>query len=519
MKRAILYARVSSEEQAQGGYSIQTQLEKCREYATRKGYCVVGEYTDAVSGALLSRPRLDVARRELEQHRADAIIVYTSDRLSRNLAHSLILREEFAKWAIELHFVDRGQYEDSAEARLMQNVEGVIAEYEREKIKERTRRGRLAKVQSGKWHGQTVPFGYQRVGKRTEANLIIDEHAEHIIRRIFEEFLAGKTIFSIARCLNMERIPTPRSGRGWSRFMVWKVLSKARIYCRGELHYHSIVISLPKLAFLPEHWAVGVENQLQRNKEHSKRNAKRMFILSHRVFCHCGRRCHANHRAYADKSAYDSYRCGALIGGERRTGHESHNSISANKLNEAVWNELMKYLDPVTLREGLQELRARKDREQDSERARLATIDTLVEKGDALIETIMREFGQSDDETVRASARKQIQTTVENKKSLLREREELVRKMAQGIPSPEQEDALVKIAYQLRGKLERATDEQKREAVEILQVEVSLDPAEKKDDDKPSGGRVKQAWLSFVLTTEQVPIELPRLPTRRPAGA
>src|SRR5205823_4265916 len=112
-----------------------TQFEECRKYATAHGFTIVTEISDDTSGAKLDRPGLDRVREMIESKVADALIVYTSDRLSRNLAHMLILREELQSADIELHYCDRGKSENTAEGRLTQNVEAVIAEYEREKIR------------------------------------------------------------------------------------------------------------------------------------------------------------------------------------------------------------------------------------------------------------------------------------------------------------------------------------------------------------------------------------------------
>ena len=129
-KRAVIYARVSSDEQGEHGYSIQTQIDAMQKYAEEHGLVVVQVFQENHTGAELDRPELESAREMLERNEADAFVVYTSDRLTRNLAHSIILREEFQAAGIELHTVSRGISENTAEGRLTENVEAVIAEYE-----------------------------------------------------------------------------------------------------------------------------------------------------------------------------------------------------------------------------------------------------------------------------------------------------------------------------------------------------------------------------------------------------
>ncbi|MCA1554291.1 MAG: recombinase family protein, partial [Chloroflexi bacterium] len=158
------------------------------------GYTVTSELRDDCSGTIRmsDRSQGSVMLATLERKEADAVIVYTSDRLSRNLAHSLIMREQWQRAGVELHCVDRGKAEDTSESRLMQNVEVVIAEYEREKIRERTMRGMHAKAQSGRWVGNGhTPHGFARIGANKDARLMLDDYETSVVRRIFYEFVGA----------------------------------------------------------------------------------------------------------------------------------------------------------------------------------------------------------------------------------------------------------------------------------------------------------------------------------------
>jgi site-specific DNA recombinase len=217
-KRAILYARVSTAEQAEHGYSLPTQLEAMRKYAAEHGFSVPSpeyEITDDYSGAKLDRPGLDRARAMLEAGEAEAIIVYSPDRLTRNLAHSLILREGFQRAGVELHSCNRGKSENTAESRMTENIEAVFGDYWREKIIESSKRGRRAKAASGKWvGGGPPPYGYRKVGKGRETHLEIDPIEAAIVRRIYSLYLGSpdRTPLSgtkIAELLHSEGVATP----------------------------------------------------------------------------------------------------------------------------------------------------------------------------------------------------------------------------------------------------------------------------------------------------------------------
>lgn len=128
-KRAAIYARVSTDEQSEHGYSLPSQIEACIAYADRNAMIVVEKITDDYSGAKLDRPGLSQVRDMIAKDEVDAIIVFASDRLTRNLAHSLILREEFFRAHVEIHYVSRGKLEDNPEDRMTENIQGVFNEY------------------------------------------------------------------------------------------------------------------------------------------------------------------------------------------------------------------------------------------------------------------------------------------------------------------------------------------------------------------------------------------------------
>ncbi len=107
-KRAVVYARVSTDEQAEKGYSFPTQLEAMRKYATEQGFTVSAEIQDDYSGAKLDRLGLARLRKMLERGEAEAVICYSIDRLSRNPGHAWELAETWHRAGIELHFCNRG---------------------------------------------------------------------------------------------------------------------------------------------------------------------------------------------------------------------------------------------------------------------------------------------------------------------------------------------------------------------------------------------------------------------------
>jgi site-specific DNA recombinase len=142
-KLAVLYARVSTDEQARSGYSLAQQMEALRDYAAREGYEVLAEVTDpGQSGASLARPGMDQVRDLVAAGGVSIVLAQDRDRFSREPAYTYLLRREFEEQGCTLKSLnDRG--DDSPEGELMDGVFDQFAKFERAKLSERSRRGKM----------------------------------------------------------------------------------------------------------------------------------------------------------------------------------------------------------------------------------------------------------------------------------------------------------------------------------------------------------------------------------------
>src|SRR5215218_4680550 len=149
-KRAILYARVSTDEQARSGYSLAQQIEALRDYAAREGYEVLEEVTDpGQSGASLERPGMDQVRDLVAGGRVSVVLAQDRDRFAREPAYHYLLRREFEEHGCKMRALnDSG--DDSPEGELTDGILDQLAKFERAKTAERTRRGKLKKAREGK---------------------------------------------------------------------------------------------------------------------------------------------------------------------------------------------------------------------------------------------------------------------------------------------------------------------------------------------------------------------------------
>jgi len=157
--RAAIYTRVSTDEQTRG-YSLTTQLEACQRYAVEHGYSVAGIFQDDYTGASLDRPGLNSLRELIAQDSLDVVVVYDIDRLARKSVYQMLIEEEFKREGVSIEYV-LGGYDDSDEGQLQKQIRASIAEYEKAKILERSKRGKRGKAKSGfVIVGARPPYGY-----------------------------------------------------------------------------------------------------------------------------------------------------------------------------------------------------------------------------------------------------------------------------------------------------------------------------------------------------------------------
>jgi site-specific DNA recombinase len=210
----ILYARVSTDEQARSGYSLSQQLEALRAYAAREGYEILEEVTDpGKSGATLDRPGLDRVRDLVASGGVSAVLAQDRDRFAREPAYLWVLQKELGEHGCKLRALnDRG--DDSAEGMLTDGILDQIAKYERAKVAERTRRGLLQKAREGKIiKGPKANFGFRF--NETNDGLVIYEPEMRIVEKIFSMAASGMGPKAMQTRLYAEGIPSPTGKAMW----------------------------------------------------------------------------------------------------------------------------------------------------------------------------------------------------------------------------------------------------------------------------------------------------------------
>jgi site-specific DNA recombinase len=223
-KRAILYARVSTDEQARTSYSLAQQIEALREYAAREGYEVLEEVKDpGQSGASLERPGMDRVRDLVAAGGVSVVLAQDRDRFAREPAYHYLLRREFEEYGTTLRaFNDRG--DESPEGELTDSILDQLAKFERAKVAERTRRGKLRRAREGKiLPNQRPNYGFEFNAKRD--NYVVHEEEMAILRRIFRMVGAeGYAIHAVKKVFDREGVPTPNGARYWGKTFIRRIV-------------------------------------------------------------------------------------------------------------------------------------------------------------------------------------------------------------------------------------------------------------------------------------------------------
>jgi site-specific DNA recombinase len=229
MKNAAIYARVSSDKQKEGN-TITSQTAALIAFARSRGFNVPDQWIfedEGYSGASLLRPGLERVRDLAAEGQLDAILVHSPDRLARKYAYQVLLVEELSRHGVETIFLKAPQVA-TAEDQLLVQFQGMIAEYERAQILERSRRGKRHRARQGQVSVLSgAPYGYRYVRKSDEAAAyyeIVEAEAE-VVRRVYRAYtVQGLSIGALTRLLNAQGVATRKHAARWERSTVWGML-------------------------------------------------------------------------------------------------------------------------------------------------------------------------------------------------------------------------------------------------------------------------------------------------------
>jgi site-specific DNA recombinase len=321
-KLVAAYYRVSTSNQEEH-QTIQTQVLAVKEFAEKNGYEIVQEYKDdGWSGDILARPDLDQLRQDVrDKNRVwEAVLMYDPDRLARRYSYQELVTDELREAGVEVIFVTTPAPKNS-EDKILHGVKGLFAEYERAKISERFRLGKLRKAKEGHILTSEPLYGYNYIRKndKTPGYYEINEEEARVVRMMYKWVAnEGLTIRAVIKRLKEMNIKPRKSKRGvWATSHVSKLL-KHKGYI-GEAHWGKTYAVVPEKPLKeqkykkhkktsrrdrPENeWYIipipviidqelyeRARAQIGRNLNFASRNKKNEYLLSGILWCVCGRR-------------------------------------------------------------------------------------------------------------------------------------------------------------------------------------------------------------------------------------
>lgn len=368
MKTAALYARVSTQRQ-ENEKTIDSQIDEIRARVLADGNILSSEniFTDeGWSGDILERPNLDKLRDTLKTKSFEILYVYDLGRLSRNFLNQLILIEEIRKSEIELISLHDINPEND-EGFLARSVMGLFHDFERKKIAERFRRGRLYKAKLGKYMNLQPPYGYDYIRKTDDhdARLVINEEEADVVKKIFSWVANEKlTKRAVVKRLYEFGIPPKKRRRAtWTSGPIGRLLKNESYIGKSYYnknyavvpkspkntdHYKRVVKSsrmlrprsewiemkVPKI--LDEDIFDQVQEQIKSNKKFNIRNRKTKSLLPQKVFCICGRQ-----RNIEGVREHRYYRCTDRIYRSPLPRQCFASGVEAYSLDERVWSRVL----------------------------------------------------------------------------------------------------------------------------------------------------------------------------------
>ncbi len=400
LERAIIYARVSTDEQAESGTSIDNQIEKSLAYAAANNLQIVNIFREDYTGKVLDRPELNKVRELLRAGLADNLIVYKTNRLDRSEwgVNLLILLQELKSLGVSLHYSqDRRRIDltNPVEA-LMQSISGWQAGEDHRETVTKLHEGRLKRAKDGYVvpNGKDAPYGYHKVKIDKRWYFEIVEEEARIVRLIFQWYVFGD---ENGNALSLQKITDKLNEMGISKrqnpkwaFQTVHHIIASETYA-GVWHYgkrnadnrkhttEAIPVAIPAIVER-EVWEAA-QKRLEENKEYSQRNRKPgRYLLANRVTCgECHYKMLGQSKHWKDYE-YFYYRCPASMGNKKFRARECHSpSFRVDVVDTRVWDRLEEVSrDKEQLIAGLRSYQARQESKVEPIHRELAYVEELI---------------------------------------------------------------------------------------------------------------------------------------------
>lgn len=370
------YARVSTQRQ-ENEQTIDTQILAIKDFAKANGHTIVKEYKDeGWSGTILARPALDELRLDAKKKIWEAVIVYDPDRLARKYSYQSLIIDELEEAGIKVLFVTTPPAKND-EDKLLYGVKGLFAEYERARITDRFRLGKLRKAREGNIVTTEAPYGYTYISKQGQRQgyYKINPTEAQVVKMIFSWIgEQGLTIRKVIVKLQELNIMPRRSKRGVWNNSTLVTLLRNETYI-GKAHYlksYAIVpenplkqerykkvkktsrklrpqeewITIPTPKIIDESLFEKTRQQLKTNFDLCQRNRKNEYLLSGKIYCVCGKR---RNGEGPQKGKHLYYRCSSRVHSFPLKSDCKEKGINARIADKLVWEKLSRMMSSKEL--------------------------------------------------------------------------------------------------------------------------------------------------------------------------
>ncbi|KND51233.1 MAG: site-specific DNA recombinase [Parcubacteria bacterium C7867-001] len=510
-KRAAIYLRVSTDEQAkEGHYGLKVQEDHTRKYCEDRGYALNEEHVfvdDGYSGGLefQDRPAFSELYRVALNKEIDVVVVAKQDRIARDLEVAVLIRRELRKIGIPLESVAEPFDQATPMGSTMTKMTDLFADFERMVIRERTYNGRIRAAKDGKWVTGLPPYGYTIV-KQTKKLEIIEREAE-VVSQFFQWLVYERlSLHEMERRANSMNLPAPKhktirkrvTSNHWYARSIGRILTNeiyaGRAYFRKYKRPYNNLTSLidPKLLRPEKDWIPfdapaiitsemfeAAKKQLLKNREDSERNTRRSYMFVKLLYCgYCNFKLFSGYQTPRRKDGDESsgkyyngiYRGKNALGNTKRC--ERCDQYAESRLLP-IWDTLKEILqNPENLHDPLRRYRYKEEDKDTIERkirAREKEIEVVEGKQKRLITLYLDDqFGDIND------MKKHDNTFRQERDQLERE----IVKLKQGLLTKEdegnREQVLRSLCSRVSTRLENATYEDKKNILHLFVERITL---------------------------------------------
>lgn len=467
--KAVLYARVSTDEQAQEGTSIGTQRERCSASILSRGWDLVGEFVDrGVSGALAHRPELDRLMQACRAGEVDVVVVAKLDRFTRSKRH---LENAVAELDdLRVAFVSVAENIDSStpSGRMFRSLLGAFAEFEREQIAERTMSGIRATANAGLWPGGPAPFGLQLVRDGAHTRLEIhEEESQTVLLAVPMMLDHGCSTWEASKRLNaMGRLP--RQAPRWQNPNLRRLLKSPHLggVCTWDKEGQApVTIAVPAI-LTPERRAA-LEIALEATAT-GPRQKNRFYMLTGRLFGICGDRFNG---VYRKDRQMRQYRCrSSFPQAEDRCGDKR---VNADDLEYVVCEAVRELLSaPERLLALAEDYLSLRGEHVQLERGQIESVDAkIAAANEALVQAYAVALRAGLDATALRAATSLIE---QERDDLVRHRAQLEAWSSAGTVESGRMRRLWELAEVAHTRLQKMTPEEWATVLDLLHVKVTI---------------------------------------------